>query len=93
MDNARKLLLVDPSRAEQLYRLITTSKKLTLLDRHIFTTLNCNLPDDEKAKWYLSILKEYRKYENPPEPDTRVEDKKLLEEIMEAKRPLSLNVY
>ena len=37
----------------------------------------------------MSILTEYRKYENPPEKGTREEDKKLLVEITEAKCPLA----
>ena len=62
MDNAKKLLLVDPSHATQLYRPNTTSTKLTFVDSKIEATLNSDLPDDLKAKRYLTVLKDSRKY-------------------------------
>ena len=88
MDNAKKLLLVDPSRAAQLYRPTTTDKKLSSLDREIEAALNSSLPDDEKAKRYLTVLKDYRKYEQPtPAPDSKDED--VLKEVPEIYRPIA----
>jgi hypothetical protein len=60
MENAKKLLLVDPSRATQLYRPTITDKKLSTLDHDISSILNSDLPDDEKAKRYSASLKTYR---------------------------------
>ena len=86
MDNAKKLLLVDPSHAAQRYRPTTTDKKISALDREIESALNSSLSDDEKAKRYLSVLKDYRKYDQPaPKLDTTVED--VLKDIPEIKRP------
>jgi hypothetical protein len=68
MENAKKLLLVDPSRATQLYRPTITDKKLGSLDRDMADVLNSDLPDDEKSKRYLMILKTYRKFDTNEQP-------------------------
>ena len=59
MNNAKKLLLVDPSRRT------ATENKLSKLDSEISTVLNGNMPDDEKAKLHMEALKDYRFYEMP----------------------------
>ena len=88
MDSAKKLLLVDPSCTAQLYRLTTTDKKLTFLDLEIDDTLNIDLPDDLKAKRYLTLLKDYRKYDTLPlKPST--EDDDILKDVPELKRPVA----
>jgi hypothetical protein len=96
MDNTKKLLLVDPNKAAQLYRPTISDKKLGALDLDISDILNSDLPDDEKAKRYIIALKAHRKYESPavptkPDPDTdiiksiqpelRIKAKRLLKHI------------
>ena len=66
MDNAKKLLLVDPSRATQLYRPTITDRKLSALDQDISDALNSTEPEDVKAKRYIAALKQHRYYESPP---------------------------
>jgi hypothetical protein len=95
MDNAKKLLLVDPSKASQLYRPTISDKKLSKLDQDITETLNNDLPDDEKAKRYMLALKTYRRYTAPivtkgdvddsiiqtVQPELRIKAKRLLKHI------------
>lgn len=56
MEHAKKLMLVDP----RLYRPTTKERTLTKLDTDIESTLNSDLPDDEKAKRYLETLHKFR---------------------------------
>jgi hypothetical protein len=65
MDNAKKLLLVDPARASQLYRPNIFDKKLSGLDDNISSILRSNLPADVKAKRYAASLKQLRYYDKP----------------------------
>jgi hypothetical protein len=65
MEHTKKLLLIDPSRAAQLYRPTTSDKKLSKLDEDISSTLNSDLPDDEKAKRYMLTLKSLRFFDQP----------------------------
>jgi uncharacterized protein YwgA len=71
MEYAKKLLLVDPSRA---FRPSATEKKLNELDSIISDVLASELSDDEKAKRYIAALKQHRFYESPhpvpAKPDT-----------------------
>jgi hypothetical protein len=64
MENAKKLLLVDPARAAELYRPTITDKKLGALDQQVSDVLSSNMPDDQKAKRYCTILKAFRDIEN-----------------------------
>jgi hypothetical protein len=95
MDNAKKLLLVDPARATQLYRPTITDRKLSQLDSDIDSILNSSMSDDEKAKRYLVALRQHRKHSTPaaakPDPDVdilkdvqpalRIKAKRLLKHI------------
>jgi len=73
MENAKKMILVDPARASQLYRPTISDKKLNNLDESITKILKSNLPVDEKAKRYRSSLKQLKYYDKPadvkPDPD------------------------
>lgn len=60
MEHAKKYVLVDP----QMYRPSMPEKSLTALDLQIRDTLNSQLPDDEKAKLYVSALKRFKAYDN-----------------------------
>ena len=67
MDHTKKYVLVDP----QMYRPSLPEKSISGLDLEIRAILENDLPDDQKAKMYSSILKKYRTYDNstkPPEP-------------------------
>jgi hypothetical protein len=93
MDNAKKLLLVDPARA--MYRPTITDKKLSQLDTDIDNILSSSIPDDEKVKRYLMVLKQHRKFITPVtakpdpdvdilkdvQPDLRIKAKRLLKQI------------
>ena len=95
MDHAKKMLLVDPSRASQLYRPTITDRKLSQLDTDIDSILNSSMSDDEKAKRYLMVLNQHRTYVTPVtakadqdvgilkdvQPDLRVKAKRLLKRI------------
>jgi hypothetical protein len=97
MENAKKLLLVDPSRA--IDRPTMSLKKLGSLDSEISDILNDEMPDDVKAKHYLKALHGYR-YANQPaapqsvrlnddddailntvQPESRIKAKRLLKHI------------
>jgi hypothetical protein len=65
MENAKKMILVDPVRASQLYRPTICDKKLSNLDENITKILRSNLPADEKAKRYASSLKQLKYYDKP----------------------------
>jgi hypothetical protein len=65
MENAKKMILVDPVRASQLYRPTIGDKKLSNLDENITKLLRSNLPADEKAKRYASSLKQLKYYDKP----------------------------
>jgi hypothetical protein len=72
MEHAKKFVLVDP----QMYRPSLPEKSLSVLDHEIRTTLNSDLPDDQKAKLYSATLKKFKSYDNstkPPEPKPSVE--------------------
>lgn len=90
MQYAKKMLLVDPTRKPTI-----TEKKLSALDEEINTTLHSDIPDDEKAKRYLSTLHKYKYFDDRQpkridgekaileslEPQQRSDAKKLLELI------------
>jgi hypothetical protein len=59
---AKKFVLVDPL----LYRPSLSEKSLSGLDSEIRNTLNSQLPDDEKAKLYVSALRRFKAYDTPP---------------------------
>ena len=70
--SARKYVLVDPL----MHRPTLPEKSLNELDRVIKSTLESQLPDDEKAKLYVSALKRFRAYEDstkPPPPKIDLE--------------------
>ena len=72
MEHAKKYILVDP----QMYRPSLPEKSLSGLDLEIKTILNNDLPDDEKAKMYSSVLKKYKTYDNStkiPEPKPTID--------------------
>ena len=70
MEHAKKYVLVDP----QVYRPSLPEKSLSALDNEIQTTLNSDLPDDEKAKLYVSALKRFKAYDaKPPPPKINLE--------------------
>lgn len=63
MDHAKKMILVDP----QTYiptPSMQTDRKLSELDYEMQTTLNSDIPDDQKAKLYVATLKKFRAFEN-----------------------------
>ena len=64
MEHAKKYVLVDP----QVYRPFLPEKSLSILDHEIQATLNSGLPDDEKAKLYVSALKRFKAYDNSTKP-------------------------
>jgi hypothetical protein len=64
MEHAKKYVLVDP----QMYRPSMPEKSLSSLDHEIQSTLNSQLPDDEKAKLYVSALKRFKAYDKKPPP-------------------------
>ena len=64
MDHAKKYMLVDP----QMYRPSMPEKSLSSLDQEIRTTLNGDLPDDQKAKLYMITLKKYRAHDGSTKP-------------------------
>ena len=75
MEHAKKYVLVDPlihqqSLAAPLQQLSTQSEqtviKLGQLDNDIQSTLNSHLPDDEKAKLYMTALRKYKAYNKKP---------------------------
>jgi hypothetical protein len=71
MDHAKKYVLVDP----QMYRPTMPEKSLSTLDSEIQKTLNSDMPDDQKAKLYVSTLKKFKTYNAPsPEPKKDVEN-------------------
>jgi len=65
MENAKKMILMDPARASQLYRPSISDKKLSNLDETITNILRSNLPADEKAKRYAASLKQLKYYDKP----------------------------
>ncbi len=70
--SARKYVLVDPL----MHRPSLAEKSLSELDKVIKSTLDSQLPDDEKAKLYVSALKRFRAYEDstkPPPPKIDLE--------------------
>ena len=74
MEHAKKYVLVDP----QMYRPTMPEKSLGALDQVIQSTLNSDLPDDEKAKLYVSTLKRFKAYDKsakpqPPKPNIESE--------------------
>jgi len=56
----KKLVLVNPEVASAIYKPTTTEKKLGTLDQAIRDILNSSLPDDEKAKQYVTTLKTHK---------------------------------
>ena len=71
MDHAKKYVLVDPA----MYRpsATTTATALPIAahsssDKEIQQTLDSQLPDDEKAKLYISTLRRYKAYNQKPAP-------------------------
>ena len=52
----RKLVLVNPETVTSHYKPTPTEKKLSLLDKDISEILTSDMPDDEKAKRYISAL-------------------------------------
>src|SRR5437867_11804438 len=64
MEHAKKYVLVDP----QMYRPTMPEKSLGALDQMIQSTLNSDLPDDEKAKLYVSTLKRFKAYDKSGKP-------------------------
>ena len=70
MEHAKKYVLVDP----QMYRPSLPEKSLSELDKVIHQTLNSELPDDEKAKIYMSALHRFKAYDaKPPPPKINLE--------------------
>ena len=72
MDHAKKYVLIDPL----MYRPSMPEKSLSELDKVIQSTLESQLPDDEKAKLYVSALKRFKAYESgmkPPPPKPNIE--------------------
>src|SRR6059036_287799 len=74
MEHAKKYVLMDP----QMYRPSMPEKSLSALDQVIQSTLNSDLPDDEKAKLYVSTLKRFKAYDKsskpaPPKPNIESE--------------------
>ena len=61
MDHAKKYVLVDP----QMYRPTMPEKSLSTLDSEIQKTLNSDMPDDQKVKFYVSTLKKFKTYNAP----------------------------
>jgi hypothetical protein len=86
MENAKKLLLVDPARATQLYRPTITDKKLSTLDHEISSVLNSELPDDEKVKRYSMCLKSYRVLDGYNTPKSNP-DENILKSVPSSVRP------
>ena len=71
MEHAKKYVLVDP----HMYRPTLPEKSLSALDHEIQATLNSQMPDDEKAKLYVSALKRFKAYDNsakPPPPKLNI---------------------
>src|SRR6267154_2126436 len=64
MEHAKKYVLVDPL----MYRPTLSEKSLSTLDREIHATLNSQLPDDEKAKLYMSVLNRFKAHDKKPQP-------------------------
>ena len=74
MEHAKKYVLVDP----QVYRPTMPEKSLSALDQVIQSMLNSELPDDEKAKLYVSTRKRFKAYDKsakpqPPKPNIESE--------------------
>jgi hypothetical protein len=70
MNHTKKLMLVDP----KLYRPSMREKSLSALDNDIDSTLQSDLPDDEKAKRYSASLKRFKAYEELKTEKTPVID-------------------
>lgn len=69
MEHAKKYMLVDP----QMYRPSLPEKSLSRLDQDIQSTLNGDLPDDQKVKLYMSTLKKYRTQDgNTKQPEPKL---------------------
>ena len=75
MEHAKKYVLVDPLIHQQTLAASVkqssthaeqTVIKLGELDNDIQTTLNSQLPDDEKAKLYMTALRKYKAYNKKP---------------------------
>lgn len=75
MEHAKKYVLVDPLMHQQTVPIQQqqssaqseqTVIKLGELDKDIQITLNSQLPDDEKAKLYMTALRKYKAYNKKP---------------------------
>jgi len=70
MEHAKKYVLVDPA----MYRPSAAAATPVIaavsssLDKEIQQTLDSQLPDDEKAKLYVSTLRRYKAYNQKPAP-------------------------
>ena len=74
MEHAKKYVLVDP----QMYRPSMPEKSLSALDQVIRSTLDSDLPDDEKAKLYVSTLKRFKAYDKTAKPPKPTIDSELI---------------
>lgn len=68
MEHAEKYMLVSP----EMYRPSMPEKSLSNLDREIQTTLNGDLPDDQKAIMYAITLKKYKTHDNNTRPKPKI---------------------
>ena len=75
MEHAKKYVLLDPLMHQQTVPIQQqqssaqseqTVIKLGELDKDIQITLNSQLPDDEKAKLYMTTLRKYKAYNKKP---------------------------
>src|SRR6267154_4823735 len=64
MEHAKKYVLFDPL----MYRPTLPEKSLSALDHVIHAALNSQLPDDEKAKLYMSVLSRFKAHDKKPQP-------------------------
>jgi len=62
MDHTKKFVLVDPRFARPSMR----DKVLSGLDTEISDILNSDVPDEMKARSYISALARFRNYSAPP---------------------------
>ena len=77
MDHAKKYVLVDPAMyrpsaalpiAAPIAVSVAPIATPSSLDKEIQQTLDSQLPDDEKAKLYISTLRRYKAYNQKPAP-------------------------
>jgi len=80
MEHAKKYMLVTP----EMYRPSMPEKSLSNLDREIQSTLNSDLPDDQKAKMYAITLKKYKTHDNNTRPKPKIN---LVDELADSLPP------